>query len=130
MNMTPAVRAETMTIYQRVAELVCRPGTPKKTMDVLVRKALGDTPLWRVRACRLGEAGCFSAAAVRQLQEEFRLFLERHAARVAAADATEHARQLALDRDLLERCRLDHLAQLAAIERRLAALGPGRPDGA
>ena len=122
MDMTLAVKRETKTIYDLAAELVCRPGMPRKTMDDVVSKALGNYPLWRVRACRLGEAGCFSAAAVFNIQQEFKAFMARHAARAAAAAETEHARQAAADRDLLRRLRDQHQAELQRLNARLALL--------
>ena len=127
MDITIPVRRETTTIYQRIADLVCRPGMPKSEMDRKVSEALNGYPLWRVRACRRGEAGCFSAAAVFSLQERFAAFLERHAARVAAAEATEQARQMATDRALLTSVLARHLAEVAKIQARLAVLGEVDP---
>lgn len=122
MDMTAAVRTETCTIYQKVAELVCRPGMPRKQMDEIVSRALDGYPLWRVRACRLGEAGCFSAAAVYQLQQAYLAFMNRQKACAASAAETEQARQTATDRDLLRRLRDQHAAELQRITARLALL--------
>lgn len=121
------IRTETTSIYRQVAEMVCRPGMQKSMMDEKVRAALGGYPLWRVRACRLGEAGCFSAAAVHQLQTAYLAFLSRHKAQHAASAKTEQVRQAATDRDLLRRLRDQHAAELQRITARLALLDGDKP---
>lgn len=90
-NYTSAIRAEGLSLYERTAAIVCRPGTPKKTMDVLVAKAWGNIAVWRARACRLGEAGAFSAASVRQIQVEFERFVARERAAASHAEAIARA---------------------------------------
>ena len=127
MDMTAEVRTETITIYRKVAEFVCRPGMPRKQMDAVVSRALDNYPLWRVRACRLGEAGCFSAAAVYQLQQAYLAFMDRHRARAAAEAENEQTRQAATDRGLLRRLRDQHAAELQRINARLALLDGDLP---
>ena len=123
MNMTFAVRDEGKTIYERMVAAICRPGQSKKQMDNVVSRALGGYPLWRVRACRLGEAGPFSAAAILDLQNRYRLFLAKHAKAVQSADlqqaaqldaaanaleginATFHSQEIARYRDLARHLR-------------------------
>ena len=122
MNLHAQLRAEGKGLYDSTARIVCLPGTPKKTMDELVSKAWGGYPLWRTRACRLGEAGCFSAAAMRQAQEAYKSFMARHAARIASGAATERTRQAATDRELLQRLRDQHAAELQRLNARLALL--------
>ena len=119
------VRKESLDLYASTARIVCSPGTPKKRMDDLVAKAWGGFPLWRVRAMRLGEAGCFSAAAIRQAQEAYQRFIAQHEARTASKAATELTRQAALDRATLERLRDQHAAELRKLNARLALLDGG-----
>ena len=93
MNHTSAIRTEGLSLYERTAAIVCRPGTPKKTMDSLVAKAWGNVAVWRARACRLGEAGAFSAAAIRQIQVEYARFMEAEGRRLAHERALEAAKR-------------------------------------
>jgi hypothetical protein len=111
-----AIQADLSVIYRNVAAATCEPGTPKKTMDAIVSRALNGVPVWRIRAIRLGEAGCASAAAVRKIQDEYKLFMQRRA-KASAENALARARH---DRVELEAARHEFRTQLDRIERMLA----------
>ena len=72
---------------------------------------------WRIREAWYGRAGNWSAQAIRDLQDRFITWRERDTARAAADHASRAARDLAL----LETARAAHRAELAAVERRIAA---------
>lgn len=112
------VAAEGKTIYDRVAEIVCRPGRPKKQMDDLVSRALKGYALWRTRACRLSEAGPFSAAAIYDLQARYQAFMSADAARVAHEKTVEAAKRQATEPAYVRIAREDYLN----IVQRIAAL--------
>ena len=71
---------------------------------------------WRVREAWYGRAGTWSAQAIRDLQDRFLAWRERDDCRKSAQDA--------IDRALLEQTRARYVADLAAIDARLAK----RPD--
>ncbi len=78
---------------------------------------------WRIREAWYGRAGSWSAQAIRDLQDRFLAWRERDAGRQRARDAA--------DRALLEQTRARYLADLAAIEARLAVMpDPGSADPA
>lgn len=128
MDITAAVRTETKTIYEQMVEALCRPGTPKKTMDAMVSRALDGYPLWRIRACRLGEGGHFSAAAVFDLQQRFLRWREAHQRRQATDAALRERRRADIDQATLEQIRARHLEELQRIDARLAVLRALRGD--
>lgn len=78
---------------------------------------------WRIREAWYGRAGNWSAQAVRDLQDRFVAWRDRDAGRQKGRDAA--------DRALLEQTRARYLADLAAIEARLAVMpDPGSADPA
>ncbi len=126
--MSGAIAREAQAIVFEAAKPI-RPGSTVKAQIREAARALGyPEGSWRISAAWYGHADSFSAAAIRELQDRYLAWRTAEARRATAASEVEQARQLALDRDLLERCRRDHLAQLATIESRLAALGPAGSD--
>jgi len=88
-------------------------------------KALGyPATSWRIREAWYGRAGSFSAQAIADLQQRYFRWREQEQARAQAAGI----RQAAADRALLQEIRRKHLAELAKIESRLAALGDRDTD--
>lgn len=117
LDIAAGVGPDMSSAYWRVAKAKCSPGTPKKTMDDIVAKAFGIQP-WRARAMRLGEAGCFSAAAYKKVQDSLRDMMQRRADAFA-----ENARARAQkDRAELEAARCEFRTQLERIEIMLARL--------
>lgn len=115
MSMTAAVAAESKSIYDRIAAIVCRPGMPRKQMDALVSKALKNYPLWRVRACRLGEAGSASAAATFDLQQRYRAFMEAEGKRLAHERTIEVIKRAPAPSDMVQLGRAEFDALLTRI---------------
>lgn len=73
---------------------------------------------WRIREAWYAGAGCWSAQAIRDLQDRYLKWREREAARTAAAQAT----RAALDLEILEKTRAAHRAELVLVERRIASI--------
>lgn len=122
MNWNAAIAAEGKTIYDRIAEIVCRPGMSRKQMDNLVSKALKGYALWRTRACRLGEAGPFSAAAIYDLQQRYQAFLASDAARVAHERTMQAVKRQASEPEYVRLARADYIDlknRIAALEKAL-----------
>ena len=90
-------------------------------------RALGyPADSWRIREAWYGRCACWSAQAMRDLQEAH----QRRLAREHLRRDAERARQAAADRALLESTLAGHLAEVAKIQARLSALGEMTPDWA
>ena len=123
-EMTTTVRDQLQS-YVRMPALPIMPG---ETVAAQMRKSwerLGRPKWWRLKAAWYGEAGSFSAAAAQDIQNRFLAWREAEAKRSTSAAETERARQMTLDRALLERTRAEHVAALRKIEARLACLTNG-----
>ena len=72
---------------------------------------------WRIREAWYGRAGNWSAQAIREIQHRFIQWRDREASRTAADQAARAARDL----ELLEKVRAEQRAELALVERRIAA---------
>ncbi len=122
-EMSQAIADEARTIVREAA----KPIAPGQTVGAQINaacKALGyPRGSWRVQAAWYGNAGCWSAAAITELQTRFVSWREAQTRQTTSALETERARQAATHRAALEQSRIDHLAALAAIESRLAILG-------
>lgn len=85
-------------------------------------KALGyPAHSWRVREAWYGRAGCWSAQAMRDLQDAFTRWFEREQSRL---DMQRQAQAVA-DRLLLEKLRDQHATELQRLNARLAFLDGG-----
>lgn len=121
--MSQAIADEARTIVRQAAKPIMPGQTVGAQIDAAC-KALGyPRGSWRITAAWYGNAGCWSAAAITELQKRFVSWRDAQDRRSADALATERVRQAASRRAALEQSRIDHIAALAAIESRLALLG-------
>ena len=121
-EMSSAIATEAHQIVRRAAG-----GASGLTVKGQIRQAARNlgyaADSWRIREAWYGRAGSWSAQAIRDLQDRFKSWRERTEGRMNA--------QAAADRTLLEQTRARYLADLAAIEARLAGLpDPGSADPA
>lgn len=112
-DMSNAIAAEAQTIVRRAAGNAS--GLIVKGQIRQAARNLGyPAESWRIREAWYGRAGNWSAQAIRDLQDRFLAWREREEGRKSARDAAS--------RVLLEQTRARYLADLAAIEARLAGL--------
>lgn len=127
-GMSQAIADEARMIVREAA----KPVTPGQSIAAQINTACRNLGYpagsWRVTAAWYHQGGCWSAAAIVDLQSRFVIWREAQDRRSADALSTEQARQAATRRAALEQSRLDHLAALAAIESRLALLGGHNAD--
>lgn len=121
-GMSQAIADEARLIVREAAKPIMPGQTVGAQIDAAC-KALGyPRGSWRITAAWYGNAGCWSAAAISDLQKRFLAWRDAETRRRAGAMATERARQAAADRDLLRHQR-DHLAaELQRLNARLALL--------
>lgn len=121
-EMSDAIAAEAREIVRQAAGRSS--GLTVKGQIRQAARNLGyTTENWRIREAWYGRAGNWSAQAIRDLQRRYLRWCERTAGQASAQDA--------FDRALLEETRARYLADLAAIEARLAVLpDPGSADPA
>jgi hypothetical protein len=118
-EMDSVIAREGYTIARQAA-LPIQPGDTVKAQLNRAWVALGRPPFWRVRAAWYGSAGSFSAAAIRDLQDRYRVMIAKrakttqhtdllHAARLEAAATSLESIDADFHRTEIERYR--HMAR-------------------
>ncbi len=117
--MTTQISFDLQSLARSTAEPV-RPGESIGAQINKVWERWGRPPFWRVKAAWYGEAGCFSAAAARDIQDRFVRWRKAEARRAASAAQTETLLRAQREREQLEATRDAIRTQLATIERQLS----------
>ncbi len=118
--MSTAIRDDARQMVFHAAGII-RPGQTVKSQINAACKALGLPPgNWRVTAAWYNQAGCWSAAAIHDLQQRYLKWREIEARRAASTAQTEALIRAQRERQQLEATRNAIRTQLATIERQLA----------
>lgn len=119
--MSSVIADEVYTIVTQAAHPV-RLGESIKAQLHRAWENLGRPPMWRMRSAWWRDgSGSWSAQAVRDLQDRFLRWREAEARRAASQARTDALLRARKGRAELEAARHEHRAQLARIERQLAA---------
>ena len=119
--MSSMIADEVHAIVTQAARPV-RPGESIKTQLHRAWENLGRPPMWRMRSAWWRDgSGSWSAQAVRDFQDRYLRWREAEARRAASQARTQALLRARRGRAELEAARNEHRAQLARIERQLAA---------
>lgn len=116
--LTSPIAIEVQTICKGFCEPV-QPGECRKSQLNRGWAAAGRPSFWRFRAGYYGEAGCWSAAAVRDFQTRYQAHLDREARRAEQAQAIERAKTTSSEPDYVRLARDEYqtlLQRVAALE--------------
>jgi len=120
--MSEAISFEIRTICRKAAEPI-RAGESIKQQILRAWENLGRPPYWRVRSGWYDDrAGNWSAAAVADFQRRYLAMTERHARRVAEAQAIERAKRGGRGPSEAEKAVAEYRTLVARIEALEAAL--------